>query len=100
MLGAGARADVLPAQEVPRLAGQLELAVRRARKDGEPTLATLSLDVDARFDPTAAVCASRRPGESWFVLEQPERNRVAIAGLGEAVRIEGAGAQRFAEITK
>ena len=69
------------------MAQQLSLAVHRARKDGEPALATLSLDVDARLDPTAAVCASRRPGESWFVLEQPERERVAIAGLGEAVRV-------------
>jgi isochorismate synthase len=97
MLGAGARADVLPAQEVGRLARQLDAAVRRARKDGEPTLATLSLDAGARADPTAVVCASRRPGESWFVLEQPARERVAIAGLGEAVRIESAGPRRFTE---
>jgi salicylate biosynthesis isochorismate synthase len=82
------------------LAQQLSLAVRRARKDGEPTLATLSLDVDARFDPTAAVCASRRPRESWFVLEQPERERVAIAGMGEAVRIEASGPRRFGETAR
>jgi isochorismate synthase len=74
--------------------------VRRARRDGEPTLATLSLDVDASLDPTAVVCASRRPGESWFVFEQPERDRRAIAGLGEAVRIEAAGTQRFAETAR
>jgi salicylate biosynthesis isochorismate synthase/menaquinone-specific isochorismate synthase len=95
-----AAADVLPAQDIERLAVQLERAVRRARKDGEPTLATLTLDVGGRFDPIAAVCASRRPGESWFALEQPERDRLAIAGLGEAVRIEAAGERRFADTAR
>ena len=42
----------------------------RARA-GEPTLATLTIGVAAELDPTAIVCASRRPGEPWFVFEKP-----------------------------
>jgi salicylate biosynthesis isochorismate synthase len=74
--------------------------VRRARRDGEPALATLSLQLSGGADPTAAVCASRRPGESWFALEQPARGRAAVAGLGEAARIECTGPQRFAECAR
>ena len=45
-------------------------------------LATISLPLAADVDPAAVVCASRRPGEHWFVFEQPDRGRAALAALG------------------
>ncbi len=52
----------------------------------------------ADVDPSAVVCASRRENEPWFVFEQPDRGGVALAALGEAVRLDGAGKERFASV--
>jgi isochorismate synthase len=81
-----------------RLAARLDLAVRRARRTGCETLATISLPLPAGADPTAVVCASRRAGEQWFSFEQPDRAHSALAGLGEAIRLQAAGAERFATV--
>jgi isochorismate synthase len=81
-----------------RLAARLELAVTRARRSGRPTLATLTLALPADVDPSAVVCASRRPGEPWFLFEQPERARAALATLGEAVCLTATGPERFATV--
>jgi isochorismate synthase len=43
-------------------------------------------------------CASRRPGEPWFLFEQPERGRAALAALGQAACLTAAGAERFATV--
>jgi salicylate biosynthesis isochorismate synthase/menaquinone-specific isochorismate synthase len=88
----------LGAADVERLEARLELAVTRARRSGRPTLATLTLALPAEVDPSAVVCASRRPGEPWFLFEQPERGRAALATLGEAACLTAAGAERFASI--
>jgi isochorismate synthase len=87
-------------REQERLAARLRAAVRRARRRGADTLVALSLPVAADVDPTAVVCASRRAGEHWFAFEQPDRAGAALAGLGEAVRIEAAGRERFAGVTE
>jgi isochorismate synthase len=81
-----------------RLAARLELAVKRARRSGRPTLATLTLALPGTVDPSAVVCASRRPGEPWFLFEQPERAGAALATLGEAVCLTAAGPERFATV--
>jgi isochorismate synthase len=81
-----------------RLGARLELAVRRARRSGRPTLAALTLALSADVDPSAVVCASRRPGEPWFLFEQPERGARALAALGEAARLTAAGPERFATV--
>jgi len=81
-----------------RLAARLQLAVKRARRSGRPTLATLTLALPAEVDPSAVVCASRRPGEPWFLFEQPERGAGALATLGQAVRLTAAGPERFATV--
>jgi salicylate biosynthesis isochorismate synthase len=81
-----------------RLAARLELAVRRARRSGQPTLATLTLALAADVDPSAVACASRRSGEPWFLFEQPERGRAALAALGEAADLTAAGPDRFAVV--
>jgi isochorismate synthase len=84
--------------DLERLAARLRLAVRRARRAGVETLATISLPLPADVDPSAVVCASRRAGEPWFVFEQPDRGRAALAGLGEAMGFTASGAERFATV--
>ena len=81
-----------------RLSARLQLAVKRARRSGHQTLAVLTLALPAEIDPSAVVCASRRPGEPWFLFEQPERGALALAALGEAVCLTAAGLERFAEV--
>jgi len=81
-----------------RLGARLQLAVKRARRSGRQTLAALTLPLPADLDPSAVVCASRRPGEPWFLLEQPERGARALAALGEAVCLTASGPERFATV--
>jgi menaquinone-specific isochorismate synthase len=81
-----------------RLAARLALAVRRARRAGREVLASISLPLPPDVDPSAVVCASRLPGEHWFVFEQPDRGRVALAALGEATSLQASGASRFATV--
>ncbi len=81
-----------------RLAARLQLAVKRARRSGRPTLAALTLPLPDGLDPSAVVCASRREGEPWFLLEQPEHGARALAALGEAVGLTATGPERFATV--
>jgi len=66
--------------DAERLHARLARAVGRARSTGRQTLATISLPLPGDVDPSAIVCASRRPGERWFLLEQPERGGVSGHG--------------------
>jgi salicylate biosynthesis isochorismate synthase len=88
----------LGAADEERLAARLELAVRRARRSGQPTLAALTLALPDDADPSALACAARRPGEPWFLFEQPERGRAAVATLGEAACLTASGPERFASV--
>jgi salicylate biosynthesis isochorismate synthase len=81
-----------------RLLARLDLAVKRARRSGEQTLATISVGLPAEVDPSAVVCASRREGEAWFVFEQPDRGRAALAALGEVAHLTASGPDRFAAV--
>ena len=81
-----------------RMSARLDLALRRARRSGEPTLATSTVRLPGDVDPSAVVCVSRREGEPWFAFEQPDRGGVALAALGEAARLSGAGRERFATV--
>ncbi len=81
-----------------RLLARLDLAVRRARRGGREVLATISLELDADVDPSAVVCAARRPGERWFVFEQPDRGGAALAALGQVATLQATGAERFATV--
>jgi isochorismate synthase len=74
---------------------RLQLAVKRARRSGGEILATLSVPLLADVDPSAVVCASRRAGEQWFVFEQPDRGRAALATLGEVAQLSASGMGRF-----
>ena len=86
--------------EQERLESRLRLAIKRARRTASETLATISLALPADVDPTEVICASRRVGERWFVFEQPERGRAALAGLGAAVELHAAGAERFTRVAE
>jgi len=79
-----------------RLLARMQLAVKRARRAGKETLATLSIPLPADVDPSAVVCASKRAGEQWFVFEQPDRGSAALATLGEVAHLSASGADRFA----
>jgi isochorismate synthase len=81
-----------------RLRARLDLALQRARRSGRPTLATITRALPDDVDPAAVVCASRRPGEAWFVFEQPDRGGSALAALGQVVCLEDSGPDRFATV--
>jgi isochorismate synthase len=88
----------LSASDRERLRARLDLALQRARRSGHPTLATIACPLPQDLDPAAVVCGSRRPGEPWFVFEQPDRGGAALAGLGQVACLEDSGADRFATV--
>ncbi len=98
---AAAQADspfALNDSELQRLGERVSLALRRARSSGEGVLASLSVRLAGHVDPAAVACASRRDGEPWFLMEQPDRGRRAIAALGEALELSANGPGRFEEL--
>lgn len=84
--------------EAQQLLARIDLAVARARRTGQATLATLSVPVAGDIDPSAVVCSSRRPREPWFVFEQPDRGHRALAALGDASSLVASGPERFREL--
>jgi isochorismate synthase len=83
-----------------RLARRVEDGLRRARATGGATLVSLSWRVSPRVDPSAVVLASRIRGEPWFCFEQPERDRIAVAGVGCVTVLEAEGEDRFAVLAR
>jgi salicylate biosynthesis isochorismate synthase len=81
-----------------RLERRLESALRRARATGAPALASVTSAVDAGVDPSAVAFASRRPAEPVFCLEQPDRERSAVAALGSVRALEARGDERFRQL--
>ncbi len=90
----------LDAAAAARLHERLHAALRRARSTGAATLASVTSPVDPATDPTALVSASRRPGEPWFCLEQPDRDRCALAAAGSVRALEDEGPDRFKRIAR
>jgi salicylate biosynthesis isochorismate synthase/menaquinone-specific isochorismate synthase len=84
--------------ERERLGEALQRAVARARRTGAETLAAISLPLAASVDPSAVAAASRRAAEPWFLLEQPDRGRAALAALGEAACLQAEGRSRFEDV--
>ena len=84
-----------------RLLEHLNAAVRRSRGvHGHQVLAGITVQVGRAVDPTAVVCAARGDGEAWTALEQPDRDRWALATLGCAVALEASGPDRFATVAR
>jgi salicylate biosynthesis isochorismate synthase len=81
-----------------RLLARLQLAIKRARRSGKEILATIGVPLPAEVDPSAVVCSSRRDGEAWFVFEQPDRGKAALATLGEVAHLRASGPDRFAVV--
>jgi salicylate biosynthesis isochorismate synthase/menaquinone-specific isochorismate synthase len=81
-----------------RLRDRAAAALRRARRRGEPVLASVTAKLAGAADPTAVVCASRAGDEPWFCMEQPDRDGIALGGLGCAVALEARGAGRFRQL--
>src|SRR6476660_3976348 len=81
-----------------RVGDRLDQAVRRARAEGRVILAAATLPAAGALDPTAIACASRRAGERWFCLEQPDREGFALATLGAVHTLEARGPERFVEV--
>jgi salicylate biosynthesis isochorismate synthase/menaquinone-specific isochorismate synthase len=88
----------LDAEAWRRLEQRLGSALRRARSSGTPMLASVTARADQTVDPTAVVAGSRRPGEPWFCLEQPDRDGSAIAALGSVRTLQADGSDRFARV--
>src|SRR4051812_35818112 len=88
----------LPGEAGAALRARCERAVRRARRSGEGVLAGVTLRLAGDVDPSAVAFASRRPGEPWFCLEQPDRDAAALATVGAVGRLRAAGPRRFAEL--
>jgi isochorismate synthase len=97
-VSAAQRIFALSEEDRERLAARLALAVRRARRSGGEVLASISFALPEEADPSEIVCASRRPGERWFLFEQPDRGQSALAGLGEVASLQAHGPSRFADV--
>jgi salicylate biosynthesis isochorismate synthase/menaquinone-specific isochorismate synthase len=63
-------------------------------------LASVTVEIEGDVDPTAVAANSRRADEPWFCLEQPERERSALATLGAVRTLEAAGVARFVELSR
>jgi salicylate biosynthesis isochorismate synthase/menaquinone-specific isochorismate synthase len=92
------RSGPLGRRERARLLDRLTAAVRRARATGGEALAAVTVRLDAAVDPSAVAFASRRAGEPWFCLEQPDRDGSALAALGCVRAVEAAGPDRFVRV--
>ena len=87
----------LPLEAARRFERHVARAVNLARRDGEATVASVTVPVPAQLDLSAMVLAARRAGERFFCLEQPDRDGHAVCGLGSATTVEAGGPGRFAE---
>jgi isochorismate synthase len=83
-----------------RLEHCIQTSLRRARALGAPIVTSVTVSVPRGLDPTAAVVASRRPGEPWFCFEQPDQNGSALATLGCLRALEARGSGRFDELAR
>jgi salicylate biosynthesis isochorismate synthase/menaquinone-specific isochorismate synthase len=83
-----------------RLQQRVAEGLVRARRTGQRSLVSVSAECERAADPAAIVVASRRPGESWFCLEQPDRDGAAVGALGSAWMLEEHGEERFPAIAR
>lgn len=102
---AGGGPFAVEAADAERLRGRVERALAHVRRAGRPgpgsaptAVAAVTLPIAAELDLSAAVLAARRPADRFACLEQPDRDGFVLAGLGQAVVLEAAGPDRFAEV--
>jgi hypothetical protein len=85
--------------ETLRRFGHIDSALRRAR-DRLADVGQRERDDRPGERPSALVAASRRPGEPWFCLAQPERDGSALAALGCVQALEASGPDQFAQVAR
>ncbi len=85
----------LPARAAARLERRVGEGLRRARAAGGTVLVSVTAELSGEHDPSAIVVASRRVGEPWLCLEQPDRDAIAVAALGAVRTLEASGPGRF-----
>lgn len=90
-----AEARELIADALARLASE---AGRRARRLGRPVLVSVARPVRTIEDPASAVARGRFPDDTWFCLEQPDRDGHAVAAIGCVLELRVAGGARFDRI--
>src|SRR5450755_3980066 len=90
----------LDARGAARLRRRVADGLHRARSAGTPALVSTTVELPGERDPSAIVAASRRAGEPWFCLEQPDRDAIALAALGAVRTLETSGAGRFDELAR
>jgi isochorismate synthase len=87
-----------------RLAKRVTAALGTARAGRGGTaqtggvIASVTRVLPGTVDPTAVICASRRTGDPWTVLEQPAHDARALAALGCAVELTADGPGRFGAV--
>jgi salicylate biosynthesis isochorismate synthase len=82
-----------------RLLAHARTARRRAARGGRPVLAAITVDAPVS-DPMATIACGRRPGESWSVYGQRDRDGQVLATLGCVEALEAEGPQRFATVAQ
>lgn len=90
----------LDADAAQRLECRLDEGLVIARSTGGTTIASVTTSSPRGHDPTRVVVASRQLAEPWFVLEQPDPHRVALAGLGSVEVLEAQGPERFSRVAR
>ncbi len=88
----------LDARAAARLQRRVGEGLHRARAAGTPALVSVTTELAGGHDPSAIVAASRRDGEPWFCLEQPDREAIAVGALGAVRTLEASGPGRFEEL--
>lgn len=82
---------------VHSLLDSIERLAERAAADGRRRLISATAAIDA-IDPCAAVLASRRADDRWFLWEEPDREGLAIAALGSAHELVSRGPGRTSDL--
>ncbi|TML36805.1 MAG: isochorismate synthase [Actinobacteria bacterium] len=91
LAGGGGASLTLSAGGRERLTERVRRASELSRRRGRPVLVSVTEPVDPALDASAAVLAARSPGERCLCFEHPDRDRFALAGLGEAAWVGGSG---------
>ena len=88
----------LDAEGLRNLSRRLDAGLRRARAAGAPVIVSVTAPLGKMLDPVGVAAASRRRGEPWFCLEQPDREGSALAALGSVRALEAKGSDRFVAV--
>ena len=83
--------------ETTELLPQLERVAFEIDASRGLALASATVEVEVG-DPYAMVLASRRADDRWFCWEQPDRDGLALGGLGTAHELVSRGEDRFADL--